>query len=53
MFLIDFTDHRIIGIIIGASIAVISLTAILIHFLVREHKRKKEATTESKLPEEE
>ncbi len=42
MFLIDITEHRIIGIIIGVSIAVISLTAILIRFLVREHKRKKE-----------
>lgn len=53
MFLIDFTEHRIIGIIIGASIAVISLTAILIRFLVREHKRKKKTSNQSTLSEEE
>lgn len=45
MFLIDFTDHRVIGIIVGISIAVISLTSIFIRFLVREHKRKKSVPT--------
>ncbi len=46
MFLIDFTDHRVIGIIVGVSIAIISLVSIFIRFLVREYKKKKSVPTE-------
>lgn len=41
MLAIDFSEPRVIGLIVGGSIALISLSAILIRYLVREHKRKK------------
>ncbi len=41
MFLIDFTEHRVIGLIVGLSIAVLSLFIILIRFLLRERKKKR------------
>ncbi len=41
MFLIDFTEHRVIGLIVGLAIAVLSLMIILIRFLLRERKKKK------------
>lgn len=46
MFLIDFTDHRIICIIISLAIAGVALTSILVRYLVRERKKKKESETE-------
>ncbi len=39
--LIDFSEHRIIGIIVGISIALVSLTAILIRYFVHKNKNKK------------
>ncbi len=39
--LIDFSEHRIIGIIVGISIAVVSLIAILIRYFVHKNKNKK------------
>lgn len=38
--LLDFSDHRVIGLIVCLSIALISLTAIFIRYLV--HKNKKD-----------
>ena len=39
--LMDFSEHRIIGIIVGISIALVSLTAILIRYFVHKNKNKK------------
>ncbi len=38
--LLDFSDHRVIGLIVCLSIALVSLTAIFIRYLV--HKNKKD-----------
>lgn len=48
MFLIDFTDHRIICITISLAIAVVALSTIFIKYLLRErkHKKQKEIETE-------
>ncbi len=38
MFLIDFTDHRVIAITIALTIALLSILIIFIRFLVRRKK---------------
>ncbi len=38
--LIDFSDHRVIGIIVGVSIAIVSLIAILIRYYVHKNNKK-------------
>lgn len=38
--LLDFSDHRVIGLIVCLSIALVSLIAIFIRYLV--HKNKKD-----------
>ena len=38
--LLDFSDHRVIGLIVCLSIVLVSLTAIFIRYLV--HKNKKD-----------
>lgn len=42
MFLISFTEPRVIGIVVGLSIAVVSLTAIVIRYFVHRHRVKSE-----------
>ncbi len=44
--MIDFSDHRVIAITVGLSIAVTSLIIIFIRFLVRQHKRKKQKNSD-------
>lgn len=39
--LIDFSEHRVIGIIVGVSIAVVSLIAILIRYFVHKNRNEK------------
>lgn len=38
--MLDFSDHRVIGITIGISIAIVSLIAILIRYLVGKRRKK-------------
>ncbi len=47
MSLIDFAEPRMIALLVGGGIALTSLTIILIRYLLREHKRKKEAAKET------
>jgi hypothetical protein len=37
MFLMDITEPRVLGLIIGGSIAIVSLVAIFLRFLLRQH----------------
>ncbi len=38
--LIDFSDHRVIGLIVCLSLALVSLSAIFVRYLI--HKNKKD-----------
>lgn len=42
MFLIDLSQPRIIGLIVGLSIAVVSLAAIIFKYFVHKHNLKKQ-----------
>ncbi len=37
--LIDFSDHRVIGLIVCLSLALVSLSAIFVRYLIRKSKK--------------
>lgn len=37
--LLDFSDHRVIGLLVCLSIALVSLSAIFIRYLIRKNKK--------------
>lgn len=39
MFLIDYTDHRVVAIIVALSIAFLSVLIILIRYIIRAKKK--------------